>query len=279
MNLTTATPVEIDTALAEIQSRVYSVEDRIFFLNSSVADYEKGIEAEANGNGMYTGYSRYADKVLRMKDEINSLHDQRIALLQEMAPFEAEFTRRGGWTRAFLVTNGNGHVHSSMGCSSCYPTTRYYWVTSLSGHDEAEIVEKAGERACTVCYPSAPVDAKGTSLFTPDEVEKQKAREAREAKRAEKDAAKITVEGMLGWTNEGRGKHVYPTTRGATNAIAGLLKSLTWYGVDHPTSAEWLNNLTKIREALEAKGVEYDYDKALAAARKKTTRDGATPRF
>lgn len=39
------------------------------------------------------------------------------------------FRIRGGWNRAFLVANANGHAHSSMGCSTCRPTTQYAWLT------------------------------------------------------------------------------------------------------------------------------------------------------
>lgn len=47
-----------------------------------------------------------------------------------------------------------GHIHSSMACSTCYPTrAEFGWLTDLSGADEAEIIEHAKEVACTVCYP------------------------------------------------------------------------------------------------------------------------------
>lgn len=61
-----------------------------------------------------------------------------------------------GWSRAFLVPKG--HIHSSMHCTSCYPTTEYSWLTDLSGADEDEIVAYAKEIACTVCFPDAPVE-------------------------------------------------------------------------------------------------------------------------
>src|SRR5699024_1181900 len=64
---------------------------------------------------------------------------------------------RGGWNRAFLVAGAGGHVHSSTDCSTCRPTTQYAWMTNYSGADEDTIVSDAGYRACTVCYPSAPV--------------------------------------------------------------------------------------------------------------------------
>jgi hypothetical protein len=106
----------------------------------------------------------------------------------------AEFDRRGGWTRAFLVTNGNGHVHSSMHCSTCnrgLHATQFQWMTDWSAKDEAEIVEAAGWRACTVCYPSAPVgDEKSlpTKMFSDADKSKAEAKAEREAAKAARDA-------------------------------------------------------------------------------------------
>jgi hypothetical protein len=107
----------------------------------------------------------------------------------EAAPYEAEYTRRGGWNRVFLATSSNGHAHNGTECSTCHNgqyRTAFAWLIRYSGKPEAEIVADAGKRACTTCYPSAPVNAKGTKMFTPDEEEAQRAREEREAERARK---------------------------------------------------------------------------------------------
>jgi glucan-binding YG repeat protein len=107
----------------------------------------------------------------------------------EAAPYEAEYTRRGGWNRVFLATSSNGHAHNGTECSTCHNgqyRTAFAWLIRYSGKPEAEIVADAGKRACTTCYPSAPANAKGTKMFTPDEEEAQRAREEREAERARK---------------------------------------------------------------------------------------------
>lgn len=70
-----------------------------------------------------------------------------------------EYVRRGGWTRALLVTNGNGHVHSSMSCSTCDrggQSTQFQWLVEFSDHDESEVVAAAGWRACTGLLPVGP---------------------------------------------------------------------------------------------------------------------------
>ncbi len=63
-----------------------------------------------------------------------------------------------GWSRFFLVTNSGGHIHSSLHCSTCQMTTRFAWLPTLSGLDEAAAVEEYGGILCSVCFPSAPVE-------------------------------------------------------------------------------------------------------------------------
>lgn len=136
---------------------------------------------------------------LRDVETAQSEHD---LAREQVDGLEDAFRIRGGWNRAFLVANSNGHVHSSMGCSTCRPTTQYAWLTDYSGADEDAIVAAAGHRACTTCYPSAPVgDAASlpTKMFTPDELAAQREREERAAwaalspaeKRAKKRAEKL----------------------------------------------------------------------------------------
>ncbi len=91
-------------------------------------------------------------------DEFN----ERTAALAEI---EAKITERNqayrGWSRFFLVTSSKGHIHSSMHCSTCRPTTTYGWLPMLSGRTEADCVAEFGPALCSVCYPSAPVEMVG----------------------------------------------------------------------------------------------------------------------
>lgn len=93
-----------------------------------------------------------------------------------------------GWSRFYLVMNVNGHIHSNMNCSTCFPTTQFAWVTSLSGLTEADAVAEQGEILCSVCFPTAPV------AWTNGENKIVKAeKEARAAERAAKKAAKLAA--------------------------------------------------------------------------------------
>jgi len=105
-----------------------------------------------------------AHKVWTAAKEGQDALDRLVAARQALAVIEATIedleTSYTGWTRAYLVTNSNGHIHSSMACSTCNrgnDATQFAWVTDFSDHNEAEIVAAAGWRACSVCYPTAPV--------------------------------------------------------------------------------------------------------------------------
>lgn len=97
------------------------------------------------------------------------------------------------WNRAFLVKNSNGHVHKSQDCSTCFDSTQFAWLTEFSGANEDEIVEAAGETACTICYPSAPAEVlnRPSTIVNADKVAKEAAKAEREAKRVEREAKRL----------------------------------------------------------------------------------------
>lgn len=63
-----------------------------------------------------------------------------------------------GWNRYFLVVSSDGLVHSTMKCSTCYETTRFAPLPSLSGASLDETVALVGSALCSTCYPLAPTD-------------------------------------------------------------------------------------------------------------------------
>lgn len=152
------------------------------------------------------------------------------ALTARMAPYEQEYRRRGGWPRAFLVQNVGGHVHRSTSCTSCYPSTRYEWLTHYSGCSEDEIVYAAGELACTVCYPTAPVQV----LTRVGEIRRRT--DVEREQRAAQKAAKASAASAAAVTDPATGMTLYRTERAASNAIASALNSLLWYGDEHPSA-------------------------------------------
>lgn len=324
-NLTTATPVEIDTVLAGLWQDYYRAQDardmewtRVFSRaeralglggwkqrtpsEAEVAEIVREAVEEWEGTDISALPIEERMKAKEMVDLAAAArrYDDAAAAVDEamlvMQPYDEEYVRRGRWTRAYLVTNSNGHVHSSMRCSTCFVTTRYQWMVSYSGSTEAEIVEAAGERACTVCYPSAPAEAlaRPTQMFTEDEEAKAKAREEREAKRAERESAKVT---LTVYAQNWRTKEVAParvtwkTVRALQNDTGALIRDLTgtyamlngfrletttYNGVGRvPVNTdEAKHNIKVMLAALAERGV--DAEAVLAKNHKRAVKEGGT---
>lgn len=184
---TTRFEVEIDTQLADCYQRAGTVISRLRTTQESLLRYSgssfrykssrsrvrvyemspdealaavRAIVAEHADASEYTnvqvGYHSYSIRSLR--SAVAAWDEDNVALSairDEERELEAQYT---GWSRFFLVTNANGHIHSSMHCSTCHPTTSFAWLPTLSGLTEAEAVAEHGTILCSVCYPSAPVE-------------------------------------------------------------------------------------------------------------------------
>lgn len=215
-------PFEVDTALAELwreRSKVESDQSRaarsvMFAIGAREVGYGRQRrwsmswpDAKAKAEELAATDSTYSGRDARKYLEAHAATVDALEKLQvRIDECDSEFTRRGGWTRAFLVvtTGSGGHVHSSMSCSTCNrmgQETNFVWLPEYSGRDEDEIVGDAGERACTVCYPSAPVDVlnRPTKIFSEDERKAAEAREERaraaEERKAKQVAAALTPDG------------------------------------------------------------------------------------
>ena len=104
------------------------------------------------------------------------------------AAFQTADEKYEGWARFFLVTNANGHIHSSMFCSTCHLDTGFAWLPTLSGLTEKDAVAEQGQRLCSVCFPSAPVEwTEGyyQNQKAEAKAERAAAKAAKAAKRAE----------------------------------------------------------------------------------------------
>lgn len=213
MNLTTATPVQIDTELYRLDGEAAKADRSLSIalvqIHRAVGDdtgYRKPnydlthneaiAKAEATA-GTEGDFLRAAEKAL---ESLKKATAEVSAVADQTRPLNAEFVNRGGWTRAFLaLVNGNGgHVHSSQDCSTCNngkSRTQFARQPQYSGADEATIIADAGYRACTVCYKDAPVDATAkthpTKIYSEDEITAQAAREKRAADKAAREAKKL----------------------------------------------------------------------------------------
>jgi polyhydroxyalkanoate synthesis regulator phasin len=254
-DLAAQSPVEIDTQLAEIYARIRPMQQRRLHLLDLADKYDERGNREA------------ADAA---ESEASALLDAIDALNKQALPLEEQYQLRE-WERYYLVTNTNGHVHDTMRCDTCFSDTSFAWLTQFSGTSREDLVELAGEKACTVCFPDAPVEVRNrpSKLTTPE-------REARQAEKAAKAAEKVKSEVVVEDYRDGYAKgrrHVFKTVRGATNQVASLLSSMVGYGPTHPTFEAWQHDVSAILDALVAKGEISDkdayYNEALAKARKK----------
>lgn len=176
MDLSTATPREIDEQLANLDDAYNRLDAR----------REAKIERAHNLNGERKRYTRARhgewptttnevlnELALKLADEqipaydvksatevietIDALSREMIANRTACDPFNAEYDRRR-WARFFQVEGG--HIHSGMRCmgGSIRVTTRVGWRPELSDKDIEAAVAALGPTLCTKCFPSAPVE-------------------------------------------------------------------------------------------------------------------------
>lgn len=168
----TATPVEIDTELAELYFKESKARDERSRIYDALAEAKI---AETQGKGRYCRYSH--EDAARANSALQQIVAQIISL-------EDEYERRP-WNRYWHVTNQNGHIHRNQSCTSCYPDTQYGWRTDLSGLTEAEVVEREAYNACSVCMPIAPAEQKAAREYYNKQQREQRKVE-KEAKANEK---------------------------------------------------------------------------------------------
>lgn len=182
MELSTATPQQIDTELARLSVELFkarSLRDAAMqSMHSTVGDREIGRGRGKHwqmsdgdviaamrawlASGEYFAPAKQAMRYTitqgqrtmdRFAEQMNKIDEIRA----QMRPLDAEYDRRP-WSRFFLCTANNGHIHSSTSCHTLYITSQLAWNPELSGLSETEAVAKLGPILCTVCFPSAPVE-------------------------------------------------------------------------------------------------------------------------
>lgn len=178
------TPVEIDTEIARLLPLRYRFQAQADYNNRRLNETWTKIARDPSqeGNFDYTLSSLQA----ALEEALGKL----VEVDAQIYPLEAKYT---GWNRYSIVTNTNGHVHRSQHCTTCYPTTQYGWIPSLSDCVEADLVAEYGELACTVCFPEAPTYkgfGDGTSAIARYTAAEKAERAAIKAEKAAAKAAK-----------------------------------------------------------------------------------------
>ena len=235
MSVTKEFAVKIDTELSELHNKRFNL---LFDLESAI-DTKEFYEKH---------YATRIDEITKWSNKIASIREKLFQVGSQILDLNVIYDQ-DPWTRAFLVLASNGHVHSSMDCNTCFPTTRYNWLVQYSNDEEKTIVEDAGQDACTICYPSAPAEVlnRPSRIVTADKVAKAAAKAERDAKKvariAKEKASAPTASGEFLTYKEGKYTRVIKTERTAIIEWAGLQWTInqeivTHYFDGHPHNKE-----------------------------------------
>ena len=214
MSVTKEFAVKIDTELSSWYEKRWALVSKLESAEEAKKFYEKHYPNRVEE------IEKAIEKIARVKSEISKVNVE-IAKLNKIY-------NQDPWTRAFLVLASNGHVHSSMDCNTCFPTTRYNWLVQYSNDDENTIVEDAGQDACTICYPSAPAEVlnRPSRIVTADKIAKAQAKAERDAKKvariAKEKASAPTASGEFLLYKEGKWTREIKTERTAVIEWADL---------------------------------------------------------
>lgn len=205
-NIQELTPAEVDSLLvnamgiiSESENTVETMTDRIAHAESSIENYRPMLDYPTLKDSERTYWTKQLDKyetiITNARTEITMAEAMMVPARKIETACNAEFSRRGGWSRFWIVVNSNGHIHSSRSCTTCFPTTQYAWLPEISGSTDAEVVELAGMSACTICFPNAPVETRSrpSQIEEPARKAAREERERKAAEKAEKAAAKAIV--------------------------------------------------------------------------------------
>lgn len=249
-DISSATPAEIDTEFARLQGELHDAE------RAEVA-FNRVVENQ---------YSTKAEVEEAQRRLAVTLQSQR-RIGAEIVSLNAEYARRGGWTRYYMVDNTGGHLHTTTACRNTYRTTPWYWMTGMSGLTSAEAVALGGGLSCLTCFPGLREIIEENRPCRIETLNQRKSREQREADakaKAEK-AAKAAVKAIT----MPDGSPLYTVRRNIKGALikGDLIKTeiaasrraseaafdLVWYGRSHPMADEWKATLDRMVVALAHK--------------------------
>lgn len=185
------------------------------------------LETAMNRRDMYARMNARSKTKAYTKD-IEEITVEIDELQQEIAKFANVYKALGGWERYIIVPGG--HIHN-YGCSTLFATTRVAEAYMHSAESVESLIEKAGDRACTVCFPDAPVNKPSTiELFV-------KEREQREAEAAQR-AAKKDAAAKAAIVNA-EGKVIFKSRRAAENCLSRELGDLVYYASYYAMLRDW----------------------------------------
>jgi hypothetical protein len=268
-DISTADPIEIDGHLARLGAEADRLEAAITRSQRKIAQLREMPEA---GREYYAGTNEN-----EQEDLIRQAQERLTEISFHFVALNAEYARRGGWSRYYLVEDG--HLHYDVSGSRCsrIPSTTHYWMTEFSGMPSKMVIAKAQDRVCTTCFPDAPVVKRSPHprFMTLTEAEKAAHAEEKARKAAAKKAAQIT-------TPEGgelivQGSHI-KTERAAWNRAMADATTLAYYGEKHADGERAAIELCLAalahRRGVTVESLREELNKKIAA---KGRREGFTP--
>jgi len=219
-------PVELDNKISEAYELLWSKRLHLDLIARDI----KNFQVYADKGLVY-----YVNQLEKLKKDYEIALEDKNAVLQVVKDLDAQYE---GWNRCFWVQNSNGHIHKSMDCVSCYPSTRFAWLPDWSDRDEMEIIKAAGEKACSICYPNAPSEYLARkSVLEPREViearEKREQQKREKAEKAEKSGIKNPDGSVLRVNvNGGKWDEVIKSERSASIMAVDVMMALKLYEVD-----------------------------------------------
>lgn len=143
--MSSSTAVLTDQSPAEIDAQLFPILERIDVLRGRIASGKKSLETMPDWQAQL---SHLTSTVVLDEDRLTRNEAAATQL-------EAEYERRGGWSRYVIVPGGHLHKRS---CHTLTPgRTMVGQVAYASGLDEAAVVGEYDVTACTHCFPNAPV--------------------------------------------------------------------------------------------------------------------------
>ncbi|AYQ99311.1 hypothetical protein PBI_CANTARE_91 [Brevibacterium phage Cantare] len=193
----------IVTIAQATDKELYGLEFRAFSLSRRIEEYKSYI------NKYKTGAT--VDRFLVQRKEAQA---ELAVVVAEVEKLNGVFKALGGWERYIIVPGG--HIHN-YGCTTLYATTQTVEAYMYSAEKVESLIEKAGDRACTVCFPDAPVNKPSTiEQFVKEREQREAEAKARAEKKAKAQSEAIVRED---------GKVAFKTLRALTNEISWQMGS------------------------------------------------------
>lgn len=149
---TTMTPEEIDSILFPLWAERWKI-------GTHLGQYRELVALRLFPGSKFTdrrSISGSPSQLASFCQRIQEIEARLAEIRSEMDIWQAEFERRGGWTRYILCGNNNGHLHYDS-CHTLKWTTKTLLVPQASGLDSSAVVGRFGTVACSKCFAGAPV--------------------------------------------------------------------------------------------------------------------------